>query len=313
VLRYAIREIAAKGDDPEWWRSRFLDRVARPYFERRRHSDDPTIPEMDWDTLLLLDACRYDLFAETVTDLPGELSRRTAHDSATPRYLAENFAGGQFHDIVYVTANPYVNTKLPDGTFHHVVPVWKDGWDDDLQVVPPEAMLAATREAVAEFDNKRILAHFTQPHAPFIGDVRLGEREVSPARERALGHEKDAENPTPFDMLARSEVSREDVWRAYQSNLKRVFPAVRTLLNELEGKTVVTSDHGNALGEWAKPFLVRVYGHPPGIRISALVEVPWHVHETGARRKVEAEKPMSKNVEAADKVDKRLEMLGYKS
>lgn len=317
MLRYAIREIAANGDDLEWWRSRALDRVARPYFERTRHSEDPTIPEADWDTLLLLDACRYDLFAETATDLPGTLSRRTAHDSATPRYLAENFDGGQFHDIVYVTANPYVNTRLPDGTFHRVVPVWKEGWDDDLQVVPPDAMLRATREAAAEFEHKRILAHFTQPHVPFVGEVRLGGREISPARERALGREADAENPTPFEMLARGEVTREEVWRAYRSNLECVLPAVETLLEELSGRTVVTADHGNALGEWATPFPIRVYGHPPGIRIPALREVPWHVYESGERPSVRAEPPVAVDDEhadgASDEVQQRLEMLGYKS
>jgi len=313
VVRYAIREIATKGNDPEWWRGRFLDRVARPYFERAHHSDDPTIPEADWDSLLLLDACRYDLFAETARGLPGELSRRTAHDSATPRYLAENFAGGQFHDIVYVTANPYVNTRLPDGTFHHVVPVWKSGWDDDLQVVPPEAMLEATLEAYAEFEDKRLLVHFTQPHAPFIGDVQLGERDVSPIRERALGREADSANPTPFEMLARGDVSREEVWRAYRANLECVLPAVQTLLAELEGKTVITADHGNALGEWAKPFPLRVYGHPPGIRIPPLTEVPWHVHVSGERRDVQAEPPVSTETNELPDVEERLEMLGYKN
>jgi len=318
MIRYAIHEIATKGNDPDWWRGRILDNVARPYFKRTRHSDDPTIPEADWDTLLLLDACRYDLFAETATDVPGELSQRTAHDSATPRYLAENFGGGQFHDIVYVTANPYVNTNLPDDTFHHVVSVWKDGWDDELQVVPPEEMYEAIMQAVSEFENKRILAHFTQPHEPFIGETQLGKRELSPLRERALGKDVKANNRNPFDMLARGDATYDEVWRAYRSNLERALPIVQELLVELEGRTVVTSDHGNALGERAKPFPVRVYGHPPGIRIPTLVEVPWLVNESGDRREIVAEPPLSSDTsiddpESRDVVEERLEMLGYKT
>jgi len=315
MIWYAVREIAEKGRDPEWWRGRFLDRVARPYFERRRRSDDPLIPDADWDTLLLLDACRYDLFEKTATELPGNLSSRTSHDSATPGYIAENFAGGEFHDIVYVTSNPYVNTKLPDDTFHEVVSVWRDGWDDDLGVVPPSAMLEATLSAVEKYENKRILAHFSQPHVPFVGEVRLGERNVSSIREEALGNERpdpDDREPTPFEQLARGDVNREAVWDAYQSNLEYVLPIVEEMLESLGGRTVVTSDHGNALGEFATPFPVRVYGHPRGIRIPSLVTVPWHVYETGPRPETREDPPTQRCSTTEDEVTERLRSLGYK-
>lgn len=315
MLRYTVNEIRAHWDDVEWWRGRLLDRVARPYFERTRQSSDPKIPDADWDTLILLDACRYDLFRETVSGLPGQLSKRTAHESATPGYLDENFAGGEFHDIVYVTSNPYVNTNLPEGTFHDVVPVWKDGWDEELSVVPPEPMVEATRKAQDEYEAKRFIVHFSQPHVPFIGETRLGERQTSAIRERALGNDRpdpEEREPTPFELLANGEVNRDEVWEAYRSNLERVLPSVETLLGELNGKTVVTSDHGNALGEFAKPFPVRVYGHPRGIRIPALVDVPWHVHVNGSRREIRAEGPIQTTGDVTEDVNERLRQLGYK-
>lgn len=315
MFRHAVREIAEHGRDSEWWRGRFLDRVARPYFEWRRQSDDPLIPDADWDALLLLDACRYDLFEETAPELPGELSLRVSHESATPGYIAENFADREFHDIVYVTSNPYVNTELPEDTFHDVVSVWRDGWDDDLGVVPPAAMREATLSAAADYPDKRILAHFSQPHVPFVGDVRLGERRVSSIREEALGRERpDPEDrePTPFERLARGDVDRETVWEAYRSNLEYVLPAVEDLLDALEGRTVVTSDHGNALGEFATPFPIRVYGHPRGIRIPALVRVPWHVYESGSRRQTRADRPAERDSTSVEEVSERLRMLGYR-
>lgn len=44
-----------------------------------------------------------------------------------------------------------------------------------------------------------------------------------------------------------------------------------------DGTTVVTSDHGNHLGEFATPFPIRLYGHPEGIRTPELIRVPWLV------------------------------------
>ena len=39
---------------------------------------------------------------------------------------------------------------------------------------------------------------------------------------------------------------------------------------------IITSDHGEAYGEKILKF-IPIYGHPTGIHISALVEVPWFV------------------------------------
>lgn len=315
---YALREIREHGSDAQWWRKRFLTHVVSRYYdafppERSR------VVDRDWDNLLLLDACRYDLFAEVLADhpLPGELSLRKSAESGTPGYLRENFEGKQFHDIVYVTANPYVNTNLPEDTFHEVVSVWKDGWDDETQTVLPEAMLAAARDANERHPDKRLVVHFNQPHVPFVGDVPLGTRKVSAVRQQALGEAKtDARerNRTPFEMLGAGEVTKDEVWDAYRSNLERVFPTVETLLSELPGRTAVTADHGNALGEWAKPFPIRVYGHPLGILIPALVHVPWLVHDNGSRKRIHAAAPIGSGDESDDvdeETKERLRMLGY--
>jgi hypothetical protein len=58
--------------------------------------------EADWDTLLILDACRYDLF-ERVSDLPGKTTAVRSKGSATEEFLRANFDGKRLHDTVYVT------------------------------------------------------------------------------------------------------------------------------------------------------------------------------------------------------------------
>lgn len=318
-LRYALSEIRKHGTQRHWWRHRLLARVVSSYYAHTVHDRSTSLLENDWDNVLLLDACRFDLFEEALGEhpLPGELGRRHSLDSATPKYLQKNFGGGTFHDIVYVTANPYVTTKLPAGTFYAVESVWKDGWDEESSTVRPDTMADRAIEVAEAYPDKRLIVHFNQPHAPFVGDVSLGKRRYSAIREEALGNDRPDPRDrakTPFEMLEVGEVTRPEVWEAYLSNLLYAMPSVERLLTSLEGKNVVTADHGNALGEFAKPFPIRVYGHPAGILIPALTEVPWHVYQNGDRKEVVAEKPNeteSGEMEASDKTRDRLRALGY--
>jgi len=236
-LLHVIKEVRKHGTDRTWWRKRFLTHIVSPYYSTLENSST-LITDEDWDTLLILDACRYDLFSETLAEnpLPGTLEQRTSVETGTPGFLAETFGDETYHDVVYVTGNPYVSTDLDSGQFHAVDEVWRDGWDDDLQTVRPETMRERTLDAVASYPNKRVISHFLQPHAPFVGETRLpGDRENFAIREQALGDEGATRKVrTPFERLEAGEFSREEVWAAYRSNLELAFPAVRDLLEELD-------------------------------------------------------------------------------
>jgi len=52
------------------------------------------------------------------------------------------------------------------------------------------------------------------------------------------------------------------VWEAYNENLDIVLTEIEALLDELDGKSVITADHGNLVGE-------RLTGSdPPKVRSS---------------------------------------------
>lgn len=59
--------------------------------------------------------------------------------------------------------------------------------------------------------------------------------------------------------------------KAYEKNLEQVLEHVEELSNILEGKTVVTADHGDLLGENG------LYGHPGNSNLKVLRKVPWDV------------------------------------
>jgi len=258
-----------------------------------------------WDTLLILDACRYDTFAE-VHSLPGTLEKRTSVGANTYEWLRGTFDGRDPRDTVYVTANPqlyrirngvYDVDESIDVTFYDTVEVWQDGWDDEVRTVRPETVAEATREALAENPNKRLIVHFIQPHFPFIGPT---------------GREHFDLDSLNFSWEDHSDIPTDVLRRAYRENLELALPVVDDLLADLDGKTVVTADHGEALGERDRPLPVRLFAHRLGHYADVLVGVPWLTYQNGDRRTITAGEPSDESDAVADDVvEQRLEDLGY--
>lgn len=71
--------------------------------------------EQDWDTLIVLDACRHDLF-ETVVDIDqfDEYRHVVSLGGATPKWTRRNFAEETFSDTVYVASDPYTSKIAPN-------------------------------------------------------------------------------------------------------------------------------------------------------------------------------------------------------
>lgn len=304
---------------PRWWIETvvpFIRRTARQRLSALayRPSGGPSrLVEEDWDNVILLDGCRYDLFQEANT-LEGDLSYRISAASATPQFLTRNFEDRELGDVVYVTANPMYRTRGLENTFFEVVDVWDEGWDDDLQTVPPDVMAEAASEAHERYPDKRIFAHFMQPHYPFIGEsaAEIGDHSgIELTYREAKGEAVERDYPTVWELLEAGEVPRALVWEAYRENLEIALPHVETLLQQFDGRTVVTSDHGNALGE--RPFLIgkQMYGHPPEMRHDCLCKVPWLVVDDGTRKEIVDERVRNEDVEASDDVQDRLADLGY--
>lgn len=267
----------------------------------------------DWDNLLLLDACRHDLFEEANT-LSGVLDYRISRGSGTPEFLTENFSERTFNDTVYVTANPMYRTRSLGETFHEVIDVWSDEWNENLQTVTPRAMAEATVKAYKEYPKKRILSHFMQPHYPFIGDSseEIGNHSGFEYTYRKVTEEQaNRDNPTVWELLEEGQVSEELVWKAYKENLQVALPYVKKVLSHFEERTIVTSDHGNAFGERPYLFGRRMYGHPLGIRHDSVCKVPWLVIDKGSRKTLVAEENGDKSANQSDAVQRRLSNLGY--
>jgi len=271
-------------------------------WEYNRHGVD--IFDEDWDNLIILDACRYDTF-QAHHSLPGSLESRLSRGSATKEFLHGNFADRDLRDTVYVTANPvlYRNREAIQPRLHEWMDVWKeDGWDEEYRTVRPETMAEYGGRAAEQFPNKRLIVHFIQPHYPFIGPTGREHFDLDSLTCPVWLHISSDE----FDIDDRL------IERAFVENLELTLPHVETLLTAMEGKSVVTADHGQLLGERIRPLPLRDYGHPSGVYVDELIKVPWLVTQNGSRRDIVADEPAGRSASIGeDTVTERLERLGY--
>jgi hypothetical protein len=278
---------------------RFARRLNRAYHRRLgRRTHDPggvDVVAEDWDVLVVLDACRYDLFAAT-HDFDGTVERRRSRGSHTVEWLWGNFVNRQLHDTVYVTANVQPHVYRTGLDCHHVEHAWVDGFDEERRTVPPATTTDAAVAAADRFPRKRLVVHYLQPHYPFA---------AGPAFEYGTMSFWDAVAAGAVD------ASATDL-RAWQTaTLEWVLPEVHRLLDAVTGRAVVTSDHGTMLGERAAPVPVREWGHPWGLYVPPLVEVPWLVVDDD-RRPVESDPPAEGGGSDEAAVREQLAALGYR-
>jgi len=316
---YVVRELRENYDDPHWWKYRLAHRVVHPI-----HSVYPGyrnavhVMEEDWDTLLVLDAGRADLF-EAVADLDALDDYRHVESlgGSTPEWTRRNFVDREFGDTVYVTGNPQVS-KYAGDAFHDIVEVWRGAFDEDHRTVLPEPLVDAAHGALERTPDKRLVVHFMQPHRPFVeheelhfGGTAVPEDMVADDTAHGPAHDDGDAPNDPWLALEAGAVPYDEVWGAYADNLEFVLDEVLEFARSLEGKTVITSDHGNLLGERAWPVPIRLYGHPSGIRLPALVDVPWGVIESGERREIRDDGVRSASEAESDVIEERLRALGY--
>jgi hypothetical protein len=313
-LLFLFRELREYYDDGWWWRHHLLE-VVNNSVNAAAHALHPgldrgvRVMERDWDNLVVLDACRADLFEQVVdVEVFDAYERVTSRGSMTPEWTRRNFADGEFGDTVYVSANPHTALEAGD-SFHRLVSVWQSAFDEEWGTVPPAAVADAAAETVAEFPAKRRVVHFLQPHHPFVGDEETAA--YSGWTVRHLVEDDHPRHPhDPFEAYSMGLVGRDVLWDAYADTLSLVLDHALALARELPGRTVVTSDHGNMVGERGWPVPTPVYGHHPRLRYEQLVDVPWAVVAAENRPRIAAGSTADAGVGRGGVRD-RLRQLGY--
>lgn len=259
------------------------------------------IYEKDWDVLIVLDACRADLFAEVADeyDYIEAVDSTLSVGSRSNEWMQENFTpefADQIAETALITGNPFSEKVVDQSKFELVDEVWKYAWDDERGTIQPGPITDRAIHVSRNQHPEKMILHYMQPHFPFVPypDMHPGfslDEFADPAAEDI------------WTQLERGEYTREEIWNAYRANLEYILDELNLLLENLDYENIIiTADHGNALGEFG------FYGHPEGIPLNCLREVPWSL--VSAQDKGNYKPETTRKSTSGDAV-KKLEDLGY--
>lgn len=216
--------------------------------------------------LLIFDALRYDTLDHYVEN--GSVEEVTSPATGTSDWMQQVW--DEEYDACYVSGAPLTgdhdhSSYTGEEHFTEMIQVWKDNWSEELRTVPPQPITEAALDALAAYD--KVVVHYVQPHAPYIGTPRIicgrgrGDAPVSGGDRGERGVTETVRHD-----YERGELSQEDLYRAYYDNLVQVAEGARPLIEASDRRTVVTSDHGEYLGE-------HTIGH--NYNCAHVRQVPW--------------------------------------
>lgn len=222
--------------------------------------------DREWDLLVVLDACRYDLFVEfapkhSVYERFDSIESVYSIASQSVDWLERNFEHADdslLGRTVYIT-DPSHAAMVTTDKLYDVVEVRESPNNTHGGVLRPAAI---ADEAVRQFRTAtadKYIVHYIQPHAPFLHCVGKYNSALD-----GEGHPLNVWNG-----IRDGRFDREEVWEDYGQNLLLVLDHVERLIERFEGTIVVTSDHGNGLGEFG------LYGHPGREAAPSIRRVPW--------------------------------------
>jgi len=293
LLRKAINH-------PERVRRRIKAALVRPFVTPP--SDTVSVTNEDWDTLIILDACRFDTFQDSSPfDVP--IKSVNSNSTHTTEFLKKNFSDDHL-DTVYVSGTPQLAGY--EDNFSQVYHVWESHWNENYRTVLPGDVTEAALDAYSSNPHKKLVVHYMQPHYPFIGEVG----QSLPDHATFTGGQTSREYASVWEQLSAGKIDKKHVQQAYQENLELVVEEVKRLINYINGKTIVTSDHGNLFGRQVSRLPIKIYGHPPHLPDQELVKVPWVEFPFDERREITTSaNSMTKSIEQMP--EERLEDLGY--
>lgn len=244
----------------------------------------------NWDILIILDACRYDIFRKYCWDYLGDgwLRKLYSPGTWTVGWLLRTFRKKEMKDVIYISSNPYINSKdlvtpfKSKGKFCKVVDVCGGGFDTLYTFLSPIEVNKFSFVTMDLNRDKKFIIHYMQPHEPYFlyGD-EVFKSKFNIIRRIIFEFLSDRIVWTVLEKLNFPPGSyMENIWRkfeengikiGYEDNLKIVLESVNLLIKKYPKKRIViTADHGERLGERGR------FSHG-GRRDRWVTEIPWFV------------------------------------
>lgn len=253
----------------------------------------------EWDVLVVLDACRPDALEKFKNryDWLSDSATRLSTGSNSVEWLKSTFDNPEvdLSKVGYITGNPYTGEYVDNSCFGFVEEVWKSVWDNDIGTIKARPVTDYAIEASRNRTYQRLIIHYMQPHFPSVPDPVAYGNEINQWGKQRM---------SVWEKIAEDEVTVDEAWEAYLDNLEYVLDDVNLLLNSIDAeKVVITSDHGEAFGEYG-------YFAHGSWRIPTLRWVP-SVTTSATNNEQYTPKIYDEN-ELAISTEERLNHLGYR-
>jgi len=212
------------------------------------------VHDTDWDTLVILDSFRHDYFIDEYQHFPyvrnGDVEKVMSPGSATPEVAPKLFPGT--YDYNLYSANKVVHTNAPidgrpasqgyidgwdaESTFNSVVEIESSTHSETRFTPSPQDEIDFIKENKDIINKEKSVLWLMQPHTPYFGDVQLNIRDDDIDNSKLRDDNGDIQEAVKY--LFR---------KSYRGNVREALWIVTSIVGELEGNIVITSDHGELL------------------------------------------------------------------
>lgn len=318
--------------------SRILDNIVFEYLYRTPaiaangvRTIGTNVFDEEWDLLIVLDTARVDAMQAVADeyDFIGDVDSIWSVGGASAEWLARTFDEqhvDQIRETAFLSAQSHIqeilDTKAHVNDSRRPLPfktlrllpsvdidtlgkaeylfkfetVGEEGpYGHTRGNTPPEYVTDRGVAVGREHDFERLILQYHQPHTPWFSQALAEDRELE-------YHEYDWWN------YYYETGDLEKIWDAYMSDLRYVLDEIEVLLQNVDAeRVVITSDHGEAFGEYG------VLGHNLGSLHPQVRKVPWvttTAEDTGTYEPT-VEEPTNEKM-GRDELDNQLEALGYK-
>ena len=247
----------------------------------------------DWRYLIVLDALRYDVFADICQERGWHAPLKLDTRCHCTSWWYRKYWSRQNNDVHLISASPvpfhkdmgwdawrrFKSAIWADPASETVkgqpdlAAIWPEFQDRGLSIFEPDFALRIF--ATIKRPGERYLIHLMPPHLPFLG--RLQGRPLF-ARLKLSG------NSDRHAYKAIQDYGRAGNWdevqACYRENIEHALGRVLFSWGLfLDGKTVITSDHGELIGDISPKDGKGVYHHSHDIKLENLWmtqrTVPW--------------------------------------
>ncbi len=267
------------------------------------------IHKENWDYLIILDACRYDYFKEVYSQyFKGGLKKVKSRGSSTEEWLEKNFPDEYDYTYIssnpYINGKGVSLDDMMKGRksrwnainhFKEIIDVWDSNWNKKKGTVLPEEV---SKTAKKHKTKKPLIIHYLQPHGPYITkkenkyfSFNLNEKAAGKKRNNKIKDSIWFLLATPFHQLPfrwqkkikkllgiytkndleriEEEEGEKKLKGYYKKNLSAVMKSIQKMCKSLDGKVIITADHGENFGEGG------IWGHQYESDNELLRTVPW--------------------------------------